>query len=138
MFRMVASLLGREEQKSYKRNSDDQAVAKAESRKTLLVVEDDDDTRNLLIRYLRKDYEMVGTGDAREGLRLVMEHKPSCILLDLNLPRFSGIELGKILSDMTVTQLIPIIVITGEPARDYREVCESFGTVDYIEKPLNF
>ena len=138
MFKMVASLLGRKEQNGYKPNYDDQKVAKEESRKTLLVVEDDDDTRNLLIRYLKKDYEMVGTGDATEGLRLVLERRPSCILLDLNLPRFSGIELGKILSDMTVTQLIPIIVISGESASEYKEVCEKFGSVDYIEKPLNF
>jgi hypothetical protein len=54
------------------------------------------------------------------------------------MPKFSGIELGKVLSEMSATQLIPIIVMTAEPAERYKEVCEGFGALDYIEKPLNF
>ncbi len=135
MLKAVASLLNKTDHSDSKQGQDSEWVARR--RKTVLIVEDDEETRNLLRRHLKDDYDIVETGDPTEALRLVLERKPNCILLDLNMPRFSGIELGKVLSEMSATQLIPIIVMTGEPAERYKEVCEGFGALDYIEKPLN-
>jgi CheY-like chemotaxis protein len=136
MLKAVTSLLTKADHGDSKPGQEGEGFALR--RKTVLIVEDDGETRNLLRRHLKDDYDVVETGDPTEALRLVLERKPNCILLDLNMPRLSGIELGKVLSDMSVTQLIPIIVMTGEPAAQYKEVCEDFGAVDYIEKPLNF
>jgi len=136
MLKAVASLLKKADYGDS--NHGQEGEADALRRRTVLIVEDDEETRNLLRRHLKDDYDVVETGDPTEALRLVLERKPNCILLDLNMPRFSGIELGKVLSDMSVTQLIPIIVITAEPAEQYKEICEGFGAVEYMEKPLNF
>ena len=136
MLKAVASLLKKADYGDSNHGQEGEAVALR--RRTVLIVEDDEETRNLLRRHLKDDYDVVETGDPTEALRLVLERKPNCILLDLNMPRFSGIELGKVLSDMSVTQLIPIIVITAEPAEQYKEICEGFGAVEYMEKPLNF
>jgi len=111
---------------------------KAQTMQRILVVEDDELIRNVLRRHLGRDYEIIETGDATQALALALEKRPHCILLDLNLPELSGLELCNLFSDLSATRLIPIIVITGQPAAIYKEICEKLGAVDFIEKPLNF
>lgn len=104
----------------------------------ILVVEDDPGIQKLLRRHLADTYEIVEAGDAARALAAALEQKPDCILLDLNLPDLSGFELCEMFSRINTTRLIPIIVITAEPALRYRELCLSLGASDYVEKPLDF
>jgi len=111
---------------------------KGETMQRILVIEDDELIRNVLRRHLGRDYEIIDTGDATQALALALEKKPHCILLDLNLPELSGLELCNLFSDLSATRLIPIIVITGQPAAVYKEICQKLGAADFMEKPLNF
>ena len=103
----------------------------------ILCVEDDQTMRELLREHLQDAYEIIETSDASEAIALALQHKPDCILLDLMLPESSGFELCQILSFLNVTQLIPILVITGQPAEDYKEFCLNFGATDYFQKPVD-
>lgn len=104
----------------------------------ILCVEDDQTMRELLREHLQDAYEIIETGDATEAIALALQHKPDCILLDLKLPESSGFELCQIFSSLTMTQLIPILVITSQPAADYKDFCLNLGATDYFEKPVDF
>ncbi len=104
----------------------------------ILCVEDDQTMRELLREHLQDAYEIIETGDATEAIALALQHKPDCILLDLKLPESSGFELCQIFSSLTMTRLIPIFVITGQPAADYKDFCLNLGATEYFEKPVDF
>lgn len=104
----------------------------------LLIVEDDGPTRELLREHLQNIYEIIETGDATQALALALEQKPDAILLDLALPEFSGFELCQTFRSLNATRRVPIIVITGKPAAEYREFCMNLGAAEYVEKPVDF
>ncbi len=106
--------------------------------KRILVVEDDKAMCNLIRRRLKDQYEVVATVDATEALALALEHKPHCILLDLMLPRLSGLELCQTFSSVSLTQQIPIFVITGQSAAEHETCCLNLGAKEFFEKPLDF
>jgi CheY-like chemotaxis protein len=104
----------------------------------VLLIEDDDQMRKLIKQRLSDTYEVVDTGDGTEALGLALEHRPDVILLDLMMPRYSGLELCQTLSSVNPTQGIPILVITGQASADTKAYCLSLGAWDYFEKPVDF
>jgi CheY-like chemotaxis protein len=106
--------------------------------KRLLLVEDDPAMRSLVKDRLSESYEIVETGDPTEALGLALESQPDCVLLDLMMPRFSGLELCQTLASVSKTQQIPVFVMTGRAAADHREYCLNLGARDFFEKPIDF
>src|ERR1700743_130949 len=104
----------------------------------ILVVEDDESMRGLIRDRLGDSYEVTDTGDATEALGLALASKPDCILVDLMMPRFSGLELCQTFASVSNTQTIPIFVITGQSADEHREFCLNLGARDFFEKPIDF
>src|SRR2546426_2935264 len=94
--------------------------------------------RGLMRERLEDAYKIIDTGNPEEALSLALQSKPDCILLDLMMPEFSGFELCQTLASLSFTRLIPIFVITGEPAARYKDSCMNLGAKEYFEKPLNF
>jgi CheY-like chemotaxis protein len=107
-------------------------------RPRILIVDDDQAVRKLLRFRLKDSYEILETGSPEEGLAMALQHKPDAILLDLMLPRFSGLEVCQTLASMSFTQLIPIFVISGESASRYRDFVENIGAMGFFQKPLDF
>jgi DNA-binding response OmpR family regulator len=104
----------------------------------ILIVDDDEAMRGLIRERLEDAYKIIDTGNPQDALSLALQSKPDCILLDLMMPEFSGFELCQTLASLSFTRLIPIFVITGEPAARYKDSCMSLGAKEYFEKPLNF
>jgi len=104
----------------------------------IMVVEDDELVRDLIRRHLGRSYEIVETEDATKALALALKKKPDCILLDLNLPKLSGLELCTIFGDMNATRLIPIIIITGDPTANFEEISKVLRFESFMHKPLDF
>jgi response regulator RpfG family c-di-GMP phosphodiesterase len=104
----------------------------------ILVVDDDDAIREVLRDTLSDTYEVIDTGNAEQGLELALQQRPDCILLDLLMPRYSGLELCQTLKSMSFTQMIPIFIITGHSNADHRAYCLNLGVKDFFEKPLDF
>src|SRR2546426_1200006 len=94
--------------------------------------------RGLIRERLEDAYKIIDTGNPEGALSLALQSKPDCILLDLMMPEFSGFELCQTLASLSFTRLIPIFVITGEPAARYKDSCMNLGAKEYFEKPLNF
>jgi len=104
----------------------------------LLIVDDEEAMRRLLRINLADRYEIVDTGNSEEALAMAMQGKPNAILLDLRMPNYSGLELCRTFKSMASTQLIPIIIISGEAGATTKLLCKELGATAYFEKPVDF
>src|SRR2546430_2941090 len=100
----------------------------------LLIVDDEEAMRRLLRINLADRFEIIDTGNAEQALALAMQDKPNAILLDLRMPNYSGFELCRILKSMTSTQLIPLIIISGEAGGNKKLFFKEVGgTGDFLK-----
>ncbi len=104
----------------------------------LLIVDDEEAMRRLLRINLADRYEIIDTGNPEQALAMTMQDKPNAILLDLRMPNYSGFELCRTLKSMTSTQLIPIVIISGEAGASTKLFCKELGAAEYFEKPVDF
>jgi DNA-binding response OmpR family regulator len=104
----------------------------------LLIVEDEEAMRRLLRINLADRYEIIDTGNPEQALAMALQDKPNAILLDLRMPNFSGYELCRTLKSITSTQLIPIIIVSGEVGATTKVLCKELGATAYFEKPVDF
>lgn len=104
----------------------------------LLIVDDEEPMRRLLRINLSNSYEIIDTGDPEQALALAMQNKPNAILLDLRMPNFSGFELCRTFNSLTATQLIPLIIVSGEAGGSTKALCKELGARAYFEKPIDF
>jgi two-component system response regulator len=116
----------------------------------ILLVEDNPDEIELTIRALKQHHlanDVVVISDGREALEyLFAEGKyaddppllPELLLLDINLPKVSGIEVLKRLRAHPRTQLVPVVMLTS--SKEERDVLESYrlGANSYVQKPVSF
>jgi len=87
---------------------------------------------------LSDSYEIIVTGKPEEALALTMEHKPEAILLDLRMPKISGVALCRTLRSCSKTQPMPVFLVSGEPAMDTQRHCKELGAAGHFEKPIDF
>ncbi|HEV7968794.1 MAG TPA: response regulator [Candidatus Acidoferrales bacterium] len=104
----------------------------------LLIVDDEEAMRRLLRINLADRYEIVDTGNSDQALAMALQGKPNAILLDLRMPNYSGFELCQTFKSMTSTQLIPIVIISGEAGATTKLFCKELGATAYFEKPVDF
>ena len=104
----------------------------------LLIVDDEEAMRRLLRINLADQYEIIDTGNPEQALALAMQDRPNAILLDLRMPMYSGFELCRTFNSLTFTQLIPIIIVSGEAGSSTKSLCRELGATAYFEKPIDF
>src|SRR5438477_7305543 len=111
----------------------------AASGKTILIVEDERDVVDLLTLHLRKSggFIISTAGDGASGLEKARTEKPAFIILDLMLPKMSGLEVCKILKSDPETRHIPIMMLTAKAEEIDRIVGLEFGADDYVTKPFS-
>jgi len=108
------------------------------SGRKILVVEDESDVADLLTLNLRKAGFRISTAaDGASGLQKAREGRPDFIILDLMLPKMSGVEVCKILKSDTATSHIPILMLTAKAEEIDRIVGLEFGADDYVTKPFS-
>jgi len=103
---------------------------------SIAVVDDDESLRNSLARLLRSTgftVELFET--ATELLSALSQGHPACVILDLQLPGMSGVELLRRLR--VLVDPPPVIVITGSDDERLRGQCTLLGSKHYFRKPLD-
>jgi FixJ family two-component response regulator len=101
----------------------------------IAVVDDDPSVLKALTRLLRtRGFQARTFGSAREFLAALPGTLPACLILDLQMPEMSGLELHQHLTLKGVD--IPTIIITAHDDSDMRQRCEAAGTATYLLKPL--
>lgn len=111
----------------------------AASGKTILIVEDERDVVDLLTLNLRKagGFSITTASDGVAGLARARTEKPAFIILDLMLPKMSGLEVCKILKSDPATRQLPIMMLTAKAEEIDRIVGLEFGADDYVTKPFS-
>lgn len=103
----------------------------------LVLAEDDEFSRDMLTRRLeRAGYEVVEAVNGEQALRLVRQHAPDVILMDLDMPVMDGRSAIRVLKTDPHTLRIPIIVLTAHGSEE--EVCSALtaGCEAYETKPI--
>ncbi len=117
---------------------DEERFTMSPSDKTVLVVEDNDGNMRLLHDVLEADgYNVLQAKDGMEGWRLAREHRPDLIIMDIQLPGLSGLEVTKRLKDDEILKSIPVIAVTAFAREGDEEKFLEGGCDAYIAKPAS-
>ena len=108
------------------------------SAKTVLVVEDNELNMKLFHDLLEAHgYNILQTKDGMEALRMAREHKPDLILMDIQLPEVSGLEVTKWIKEDDDLKSIPVIAVTAFAMKGDEEKIREGGCEAYIAKPIS-
>lgn len=107
-------------------------------RHSLLLVDDDLEILSLLETKLRKEpYDIFTASEGESALSIVRTKNPDLVVLDVNLPGLSGLEVCRSLRGNKDTRNIPIIMLSGRGEEIDRILGLEFGADDYVTKPFN-
>ena len=120
-------------------NSRLRPTGQSSARARVLVVEDERDIAELIKHPLERggdvEVEIALSGDA--ALKATAAEPPDLILLDLNLPVLSGLEVCRLLRARPATKHVPIIMLTARTSENDRVIGLDVGADDYVTKPFS-
>jgi FixJ family two-component response regulator len=99
------------------------------------VIDDDPGVRRSVSRLLRSHDKRVETfPSAEEFLEHTLPSRPACLILDLEMPGLSGLELQKAFS--TSSDTLPIVFLSGRGSIDSCVDAMKYGAIDFLSKPV--
>ncbi|MBV9891823.1 MAG: response regulator [Rhizobacter sp.] len=108
------------------------------TQRTVLYVEDNEYNRKIVRQLLgRTNYRLVEAVDGETGVAAAFECAPDLILMDVQLPKMSGLDATKVLRADPRTKETPIIVITSFAMSGDRERATAAGASGYLAKPYS-
>ncbi len=118
--------------------SDNSCSPAAASAKSVLIVEDNELNMKLFNDLLEAHgYRVLQTRDGLSALDIAREHRPDLILMDIQLPEVSGIEVTKWLKEDDELRSIPVIAVTAFAMKGDEEKIREGGCEAYISKPIS-
>ena len=106
--------------------------------KKVLIVEDNDLNMKLFQDLLQvHNINTVETKNGNEALDLARREKPDLILMDIQLPEISGLDVTKMLKEDEDLKHIPVIAVTAFAMKGDEEKIRDGGCEDYISKPIS-
>ena len=109
----------------------------AGSPKTVMIVEDNELNMKLFHDLLdAHGYRTIETRNGMEALKLAREHRPDLILMDIQLPEVSGLEVTKWLKEDDQLREIPVVAVTAFAMKGDEERIRRGGCEAYISKPI--
>ena len=104
----------------------------------ILVVEDNPQNMRLIEMTLKaKNYTLLKATDGEEALEIATRERPALILMDIQLPRMSGLEVTRKLRETPAFSHTPIICLTAYAMKGDREKALECGCDAYMSKPIN-
>ena len=106
--------------------------------KKVLIVEDNDLNMKLFNDLLEAHgYFTLQTKDGVEALRMARLHRPDLILMDIQLPEVSGLEVTKWIKDDAELKRIPVVAVTAFAMKGDEERIREGGCEAYLSKPIS-
>ena len=106
--------------------------------KTVLIVEDNELNMKLFRDLLEAHgYQTSGTSNGREALNLVRRMRPDLILMDIQLPQVSGLEVTRWIKDDPELRAIPVVAVTAFAMKGDEERIREGGCEAYLSKPIS-
>jgi two-component system cell cycle response regulator DivK len=106
--------------------------------KTVLIVEDNELNMKLFRDLLEAHgYQTAGTSNGYEALDLVRKLRPDLILMDIQLPQVSGLEVTRWIKDDPELRTIPVVAVTAFAMKGDEERIREGGCEAYLSKPIS-
>ena len=106
--------------------------------KTVLYVEDNEFNRKIVRHLLaRTTYRLIEAMDGEAGVATAREARPDLVIMDIQLPKLSGLEATRQLAAAPETRSIPIIVITSFALAGDEQKAKEAGAAAYLAKPYS-
>ena len=106
--------------------------------KKILIVEDNELNMKLFHDLLEaQGYEILETREGLQALSLAREHRPDLILMDIQLPEISGLEVTKWLKEDDELASIPVVAVAAFAMKGDEERIREGGCEAYISKPIS-
>jgi len=106
--------------------------------KKVLIVEDDVLNMKLMSDVLAfNGYEIIKTPDGLDALDLARAHMPDLILMDIQLPEVSGLDIAKWLKEDDTLKKIPVVAVTALAMKGDENRIRAGGCEGYIAKPFS-
>lgn len=100
------------------------------------VVDDEEDVRHSLQRLLRAaGFEVLAYASGTEFLRHVADSLPDCVVLDLHMPRLTGLDVQAALRERDL--VLPVVILTGNETAETRAAALAAGVDGYLTKPVD-
>jgi DNA-binding response OmpR family regulator len=101
----------------------------------VLIVDDEPNIREVVGLYLSRDgHDVVSATDGEEALAVFRESEPDLVVLDLMLPKLSGLEVCR---RLRAVRKVPLIMLTARGEEEERVLGLSLGADDYVAKPFS-
>jgi two-component system response regulator len=119
--------------------------------KLILVVEDNPDHLELTVLTLREHGVTAEIAVARDGAQALnylfgqgihaerdTQRQPAFVLLDMKLPRLSGLDVLRTIRSNPITSLIPVVMLTSSSEQSDMVACYQSGANGFVRKPVDF
>ncbi|HEX5611996.1 MAG TPA: response regulator [Burkholderiales bacterium] len=108
------------------------------SAKTILYIEDNEFNRKIVRDLLKRTkYQLVEAHDGEAGVAKALEIKPDLILMDIQLPKISGLDATRQLRAQEATRSTPIVAITSFALSGDDQKAKEAGATAYLAKPYS-
>lgn len=108
----------------------------AAARKRILIVDDEPLIAEVLGEHFKAAYDVETALNGTDALTAVLRHRPDLVLLDINMPRMSGVE---VLKDVKkIDESIPVIMVTANEQVSVAADALKSGAFGYVPKPFDF
>ena len=106
--------------------------------KTVLIVEDNELNMKLFRDLLEAHgYQTIGTNKGAEALGLVRQHRPDLILMDIQLPEVSGLDVTRWIKNDPELRATPVVAVTAFAMKGDEERIREGGCEAYLSKPIS-
>jgi len=104
----------------------------------LLIVDGNPYVADILVQTLKKDFTITVATNGQDAARLLIQgNRFDCVLTELNLSLFSGLELTQLIRTSRLMSHVPVIVLSNTPDSNTRIKCLDQGVDTFIAKPFN-
>ena len=106
--------------------------------KTILYVEDNELNRKIVRDLLKRSaYRLIEAHDGEAGVAMALEQRPDLVLMDIQLPKISGMDAIRRLRAEPTTAATPIIAITSFALSGDEQKAKDAGATAYLAKPYS-
>jgi two-component system alkaline phosphatase synthesis response regulator PhoP len=105
-------------------------------RKKVLIADDEQTIRHMVCRMLGKEYIVLEAEDGETALNIARTEKPDIVLMDFMMPKLDGVGACSIIKSDSLTEGIPVIIISARGQELDQEYARDMGADGYITKPF--
>lgn len=109
----------------------------SDSHPIVLCVDDDTFTLSSLKEALKESYRVLLAMDPDTGVELALKHEPNLIIMDINMPGMSGIDVAQMLSNVPQTSHIPIVFLSAFDTPLEKKRATELGAKAFLGKPCS-